>query len=173
MEKTIRENEALHATVRLLLDRLKETKTAPPPTVSTFLNVLIDSAMSNADKKQGGERYKEVLSQMSTHFFLLCGPRAYNDLQGNLKKVLPSLSAVMYNIKRNKEVIVEGEFRWDKLTDFLDKRGYPREVRHWKILRAGRDAYLTGVTANLKIMLQSCCFSTFSGCCAGGCYQVH
>lgn len=139
MEKMIKENESLHSTVRLLLNRLAETRETPLPPVSAFLQALIETAVKNADKKKGGGRFEKV-KLMATHFFLLCGPRAYIDLHGNLEPALPSLSTVKNTVHQYKQVLVEGQFRWDELSEFLDQRGYPREVRTTTVyLRAGSE----------------------------------
>lgn len=132
MEKTIRENESLHTTVRLLLEKLVESKETPPPTVCTFLQALNESSERNSNKLKGGERYKDYLSLMSTHFFLLCGPRAYGELHGNLQKIIPCITTVKNTMHKNRQVLVEGQFRWDELSEFLEERGYPREVRWGK-----------------------------------------
>ncbi|KAK3925224.1 Hypoxia up-regulated protein 1 [Frankliniella fusca] len=127
IEAAIKENESLHTTVRLLLAKLSEVPESPP-TISNFLMCLNDSAAKNANKKKGGERYTDELSLIATHFFMLAGPKAYSDLYGNLPKVIPCPSTVENVMKRNKSILVEGEFRWKALSEFLEERGYPREV---------------------------------------------
>lgn len=127
IDAIIRENESLHSTIRILLERLSE-KSKVPATIPHFLQALLASAERNCDKKRGGERYPPELVLFCLHLRMTSGPRQYIDLHLQLKGVIPSSSALTRKMKKSKDVPLQGEFRFQKLDDFITKRDLPRLV---------------------------------------------
>ncbi|XP_052128299.1 uncharacterized protein LOC113215578 [Frankliniella occidentalis] len=127
IERVVKENNSLHSQIRTLMSRITENGDKPAE-ISHFLQALNASAQKNAQRKKGGERYDNEINLFATHFFMLAGPKVYADLEGNLPKALPSISTCQRTIKLNKQDLIDGQYRWRELSNFLEERGYPREV---------------------------------------------
>lgn len=95
------------------------------PKFSAFLQELVDSALLNAGRQDGGKRYSIKLMDLSTHFFILGGLQTYELMYKNLP--IPSVSGVRRNLS-SKEIIYEGHFRFKELEEFLTKRNLPKKV---------------------------------------------
>lgn len=94
---------------------------------STFLCMLISSALENINKKPKGKSYtNEIFKKICCYIYILGGPILYQTLAANLP--LPSLSAVKSYVTKEKVPLVEGFLRSNELTTFFEKRGYQKMV---------------------------------------------
>ncbi|KAE8742486.1 hypothetical protein FOCC_FOCC011981 [Frankliniella occidentalis] len=96
-----------------------------PLKISYMLELLLDSARANAHKKSGGERYDEVVKELSLLLFHVGGLQLYEILCANLP--LPSVSTIR-RLTYKTDVIVEGVFRFKELKNFLLERNLPHKV---------------------------------------------
>lgn len=93
---------------------------------STFLNALIKSSINNSSSTcKNSNRYKKSIKQFSVFLYFVAGRLLYETLQANLKNSLPSITTLYRFISTQKSNIVEGEYRFDALKNFLEERILP------------------------------------------------
>lgn len=92
---------------------------------SNLLQELVDSAIMNAGRKDGGKRYTIKLVVMSTHIFILGGLQLYELLFSNLP--IPSVTRVRQQLSSQSHTY-EGCFRFKELAEFLAKENLPKRV---------------------------------------------
>lgn len=74
----------------------------------SFPDMLIDNAVSNAQKHPNRRQHPEISKKFSTSLFIFSGPFAYNFLQQNLGLSLPSIHTIQSHVYSQYSVINEG-----------------------------------------------------------------
>ena len=74
------------------------------------------------------------MKKFATSLFIYAGSLAYDFLQKNLSKVMPSLRSVQRIVHSEYKTINEGQFRFDELAEYIDLHNAPR------LISVGEDA---------------------------------
>lgn len=93
---------------------------------SILLKSLCESAMKNSSStSQNANRYDETLKKFCVFLYFVGGRLLYETLQKNLTNSLPSVSSLNRFISSKKENVIEGEYRFKQLKEFLLERDLP------------------------------------------------
>lgn len=92
-------------------------------TQTSFLRKLMNTALTNTNKKKGGQRYNDTLKLFATYLFVIGGRMLYETLSANLP--LPSLSTISRTLDNSGCLIIEGDMRVTELEKFLHMRKLP------------------------------------------------
>lgn len=129
----LKENEELHHFVKSLIDRVSQLKQNDSKndiiisTMPTLLQALIKTHQNNYGRQKQGFRYKdELIRNFSMYSKDLGGKQVFDFWSTNLP--LPSPSAVAHYSKNSSQPVIEGEFRWKELSEYLDNLNLEREV---------------------------------------------
>lgn len=99
---------------------LKKTDT------SILLKLLSNAAIDNSkSSSKNANRYNESLKKFCVFLYFVGGRLLYETLQTNLTNAIPSISSLNRFISSKKENVVEGEFRFLQLKEFLIERNLP------------------------------------------------
>lgn len=96
--------------------------------VSNLLQMLMDSAIQNAGRKNHGQRYMENIKLFAAYLFMLGGRFLYEMLYKNLPASLPSISVVERTLREYSSQVIEGVFRFQELKEFLINNDLPLKV---------------------------------------------
>lgn len=132
-DKVIKENEELHKFVEYLFEKISklnqknENDLAIISSMPPLLQALVKSHEENKDRQKHGKRYKnELIRNFAVYARDLGGKQIYEFWEKNLP--LPGLTSVATYGKQMSETVIEGEFRFDKLSTYLTENGLPRLV---------------------------------------------
>lgn len=93
---------------------------------STLLKSICNSALRNSNfASSNANRYDESLKKFCVFLYFVGGRLLYETLQSNLTNSLPSISSLNRFISTQKQNIVEGEYRFKELKEFLLERNLP------------------------------------------------
>jgi len=112
---------------RLAASMTKTFQMDSQPTEFTMLNLLLECAKSNAGKKPGGWRFKEVIKELAFLVYSLGGLALYEILCYKQNFPFPSITTIRRKIYCN-DKFVEGVFRIKQLKDFLILHGCPLTI---------------------------------------------
>ena len=121
VELLTRENKILHGLGTTISQHLKQVSSSFPTCFPSVLQHLLTNASKNADKAPNGRRHLEVVKKFALSLFIYTGPLAYNFLQQNISLALSSLRTVQTQVFSEFNVISEGEFRFDKLLEHINR----------------------------------------------------
>jgi len=93
---------------------------------STLLKSICNSALRNSNfPSPNANRYDESQKKFCVFLYFVGGRLLYETLQSNLTNSLPSISSLNRFISTQKQNIVEGEYRFKELKEFLLERNLP------------------------------------------------
>lgn len=93
---------------------------------SVLLKALCKASSKNVNSKSKHcNRYDDSLKQFCVFLYFVGGRLLYETLQANLTNSLPTITTLNRFISLNKDNIVEGEFRFGQLKEFLEKNKLP------------------------------------------------
>jgi len=92
------------------------------------LQQIFANAQRNSQHVPKQRRHTEVIKKFAMSVLFMAGPAAYDLLHQNMPEALPSLSTLRKEIRKSYSNLVEGEFRFDKLSDHLDAHKCPRLI---------------------------------------------
>jgi len=95
---------------------------------TSLMRHLIENAQSNTNHLPKQRRHMEVVKKFAMSLLFMAGPAAYGLLHKNMPEALPSPSTIRKEMSKSYSNIVEGEFRFDKLSAHLDAHKCPRIV---------------------------------------------
>lgn len=93
-----------------------------------LLNLLNETADSNALKKPGGYRYCQKIQMFASLLRMVSGPLAYELIQSNLPGALPSIPTTNRYIRKSHCNIIEGVLRLEELSIYLNDRNLEKTV---------------------------------------------
>jgi len=94
--------------------------------ISTLLKSICNSASRNSNfPSPNANRYDESLKKFCVFLYFVVGRLLYETLESNLTNSLPSISSLNRFISTQKQNIVEGEYRFKELKEFLLERNLP------------------------------------------------
>ncbi|KAK3911226.1 GPN-loop GTPase 1 [Frankliniella fusca] len=125
IEILVKQNEQLREQLVKNMTAAMNFTSSQPPKLSYMLELLLESAKTNAGKKAGGERYDNVIKELGHILFHVGGLQLYEILCKNLP--LPSVSTIR-RVTYKTDVILEGVFRFKELEKFLQERNLPLKV---------------------------------------------
>lgn len=131
-ELILQENSDLKVFVKFLTDKLasldaNSENIAIISEMPTLLRALVTSHIENKDKRKGGERYNnDLIRKFATLSKDLGGKQLYEFWSKNLP--IPSATTVSSDSKKSSRKIIEGEFRFAELVQYLDSLKLPRNV---------------------------------------------
>lgn len=134
IQMVLNENKILYETIHNLQDELNN-KNDKEKSTSEILNLLIQSAQNNVNKKSGGFRYAETLKEFGSYIFMLAGRVAYETLCKNIP--LPSISSVSRYLQQQGPTIIEGRLRCKELFDYLQTRKLPVHIYGYLKMQQG------------------------------------
>lgn len=128
IEVVVNENKKLYESIQNLQEELnqKNEENNKPKSTSEILNLLIQTAQNQLNKKNGGFRYNETIKEFASYMFMLAGRIAYETLCKNIP--LPSLSSISRYLQEKGPTIIEGNLRSTELLEYLEKRKLPLQV---------------------------------------------
>lgn len=96
---------------------------------SVLLNALCKASISNScSKSTHSNRYDESLKKFCVFLYFVGGRLLYETLQANLINSLPSITTLNRFISSKKGNVVEGEYRFLQLKEYLEKNKLPLSV---------------------------------------------
>lgn len=108
----------------------KITKETSEETFKIKLSVFLRKLLNNVvveNFKQTENSFDEFTKKISIYLFYTAGRLAYETLNSNLKNSLPSISTLNRYIE-NKSLQLEGDFDFQGLSEFLERRDLPKLV---------------------------------------------
>ncbi|CAF1047228.1 unnamed protein product [Rotaria sp. Silwood1] len=102
-------------------DTLEENK-------NSFLNTLINNITSNSKKSKNNYRYNTKVQNFAQALYIMGGRNTYEYIRLNLPGLVPSITSVDGSITKAGGKIVEGEFRYDALSDLQISNNYQLAV---------------------------------------------
>lgn len=95
---------------------------------TSLLQQLFTNAQNNVQHLPKQRRHTEVIKKFSMSMLFMAGPTAYDLLHKNMPEAMPSLSTIRKEMRKSYSNLVEGEFRFDKLSAHLDAHKCPRLI---------------------------------------------
>lgn len=92
-----------------------------------FLLEMVQHEANNRTNSKYRATYSDHMKNVALYIFILAGPTAYQTLQMNLPKSLPSQRTVA-RLLAEKEKMVEGEFRFERIKHDMLEKGEPLYV---------------------------------------------
>lgn len=93
-----------------------------------LLQQLFVNAQNNSKHLPKQKRHAEVIKKFSMSVLFMAGPSAYDLIHQNMPDALPSLSTIRKEMRKSYSDLVEGQFRFNKLSDHLDAHKCPRII---------------------------------------------
>ena len=112
LEILIKQNESLKK--QLVKSMIFSNLQQKPKNISNMLEVLLDCAVQNSDKKPGGKRYPNVVKELGYVMFSVCTLEGYEILSSNLP--FPPVTNVR-RIIYDRPVLTEAVFRTKELLE--------------------------------------------------------
>lgn len=88
----------------------------------------MDTAEKNSGRHKSGHRYEETLKLFASYLFVMGGRSVYETIEKNLPGSLPSSATVGRCLRDFNESVLEGEFRFEQLRQYLEEKSLPKVV---------------------------------------------
>ena len=95
---------------------------------NSFLKTLINNITSNSKKSKNNYRYNTKVQNFAQALYIMAGRNTYEYIRLNLPGAVPSITSVDGFITKAGGKIVEGEFRYDALSDLQTSNNYQLAV---------------------------------------------
>ena len=105
--------------LRLFINFLKNSSLHSNDFSSRFQHTVIETIISNFVRPKNHYCYNDSIRDFGSCLFILGGRHVYEYIRLNISGFLPSLPIIQASIDSTTNRIVEGEFRYDLLFDFL------------------------------------------------------
>lgn len=120
-----------------------------------FRHTVIETIISNYVRSKNHYCYNDSIRDFGSCIFILSGRHVYEYIRPNISGFLPSLPIIQASIDSTMNRILEGEFRYDLLSEFLSC-----EETNFIFLSEG----CTGVVPHLVLpVMEKCCYQCSTG----------
>lgn len=98
-------------------------------TISCFLQKLLTNALDNSKHSNNKKNvFDDITKKIGIYLYYTAGRLAYETLYANLTNCLPSITTINRFLSETRIRIREGEFDFEGLASFLDKKRLPRVI---------------------------------------------